>query len=155
MVQNLHVEEAEGDRGSAGSSSFQNSKKADHMWGGDVSEVQTCQVENNGVRWDGLQKEGQLLRLRSAQGEDMIAHNAEASNEAGVEGDVNDAFSKVGFPFHEAENSPEVISPHKPKKEFRVGVIVEEHKPTQEVSKMQKGKGRLKRAAREKGQAHS
>lgn len=95
------------------------------------------------------------MRLRFAQGEDMTAHNSEASIEVGVKGDVNDAFSKVSFPFHEAENSSEVISPHKPKKEFRASSIVEEHKPAQKVCKMQNGKRRLKRAAREKGQAHS
>lgn len=41
----------------------------------------------------------------------MITLNSEASIETGVGRDVNDAFSKVGFPFHEIENSPEVISP--------------------------------------------
>lgn len=85
----------------------------------------------------------------------MITLNSEASIETGVGRDVNDAFSKVGFPFHEIENSPEVISPHKPNKEVQDGVIVEEHKSAQEVSKLQKNKGRLKKAAKEKGQAHS
>lgn len=85
----------------------------------------------------------------------MIALNSEACTETGVERDVNDAFSKVGFPFHEVDKSPEVISPHKPNKEFWAGVIAEEHKPAQEVSKLQKSKGWLKKAARGKGQAHS
>ena len=85
----------------------------------------------------------------------MTVHNSENSIGAGVERDVNDAFSKVCFPLHEVENSPKVTSPQKPKKEFQASVIVEEHKPTQELSKMQKGKGRLKRVAKQKGQAHS
>ena len=135
---------------------FKIQKKADHLWGGDASKAQTCQAANNGVRWDGFEKDGQLLRLGSGQCEDMTGHNSENSIRVGVERDVNDVYSKVGFPvLHVAENSPEVTSPHKPKKEFQAGVIVEEHKPAQDLSKMQKGKWRLKMVAREKGQAHS
>nr|POE54271.1 uncharacterized protein CFP56_73340 [Quercus suber] len=85
---------------------------------------------DNGVRWDELEKVDQLLRLGSGQCEDMTAHNSEINIGVGVEKDMHDAFSKVGFPLHEAENSHEVTSPHKPKKEFQVGVMVEEHKST-------------------------
>lgn len=91
------------------------------------------------------------MRLGFAQGEEMTTHKSDTSIEAGVKKEVNDAFPKVSLPLHEAENSPEVTSPHKPKKEFRVGVIVEEHKPAQVVSKTLKGKGRLKGQHEKKG----
>ena len=72
----------------------------------------------------------------------MTVPNFENGLGAGKEIAMNDALSKVDLPLHGAENSPEVTSPHKPKKEFQACDKTEEHKPTQELSKMQKCKRR-------------
>lgn len=47
----------------------------------------------------------------------MTVHDFENRPEESVERVVNDALSKAGLTLHEAENSPEVTSPHKPRKE--------------------------------------
>lgn len=82
---------------------------------------------------------------------DTKAHSSETCANAGVEKEVQDAPSKVGLPLHEAENSQALSRPNKPMKEYQAGAMTEDHKPAQEVSKIQKGTGRLKRVAREKG----
>ena len=91
------------------------------------------QIGDWGDRWDGLEKGDQLLRMGFSQRDDMTAHSSETCTDAGVEKEVHDGFSKVGFPLHEAENSHEVTSPNKPKKEYQAGVTVEEHKPAHEA----------------------
>lgn len=142
-------------RGSTGSSSFQNSKKASCTWGGDTFEFPTCQTTENGARWDKLEKDVQHSRLGFSSRNDMTVHNFENGLGVGKEIAMNNALSKVDLPLHGAGNSPEVTSPHKPKKEFQACDKKEEYKPTQELSKMQKCKGYLKKVAKEKGQAQS
>nr|POE76335.1 hypothetical protein CFP56_25704 [Quercus suber] len=143
----------DGGRDNVGSGSIQNSKSADHTCGGDIIEAQMCQTADSEGRWDRLEKGDQLLRLGLKQCDDMTAYSSKACVVADVGKEVQDTFPKVGFPPLEAENSQEVTSPNKPKKEHQAGVTVEDHKPAHEVSKMKKGNGRLKLVAREKGQA--
>nr|POF19192.1 hypothetical protein CFP56_65975 [Quercus suber] len=112
-----------------------------------------CQTVDSGGRWDRLEKGDQLLRLGLKQRDDMTAHSSKACVVADVGKEVQDASPKVGFPPLEAENSQEVTSPNKPKKEHQAGVTIEDHKLAYEVSKMKKGNGRLKLVAREKRQA--
>lgn len=50
MLRNLQIPAMDGSRGSASSSSIQNSKNAIHMWGGDTTEAQMCQTAENGAR---------------------------------------------------------------------------------------------------------
>lgn len=54
MLRNLQIPAMDGGRGSASSSSIQNSKNAIHMWGGDTTEAQMCQVMMFNIRDWGL-----------------------------------------------------------------------------------------------------
>ena len=114
-----------------------------------------CQIADSGDRWYGLGKGDQLLSLGLNQRDDTKAHSSETCVDVEVEKEVQDAFSKVGFPCQKVKNSHEVTSPNKPKKEYQAGVTAVDHNSAHEVSKIQKRNGRLKRVAREKGQAQT
>ena len=65
---------------------------------------------------------------------------------------MGDVVSKVGQNVMEAQDPPEVTSPHKPSKSAQIHAANENHQTSQGAMKAQTGRGRIKKLARELGQ---